>query len=124
MQGDYFSDADGQLLRITASSSDTTVATVSETAGTVTITGKETGTATITVTATDDIAAPATQTFTVTVKNPPVAVGTIPDIEGPRQSGWNDYCLKWLLQRSRGADVDLFGVLFGHLLRVGVCQFF
>ena len=79
---DYFSDVDGQMLGITASSSDTTVATVSETAGTVTITGNDTGTATITVTATDRIAAPATQTFTVTVKNPPTAVGTMPDISG------------------------------------------
>ena len=76
---DYFNDVDGQMLGITASSSDTTVATVSETAGTVTITGNDTGTATITVTATDGIAAPATQTFTVTASNPPTTVGTIPN---------------------------------------------
>ncbi len=75
----YFSDADGHILGITASSSDTTVATVSETAGKVTITGNDAGTATITVTATDDIAAPATQTFTVTASNPPTTVGTIPN---------------------------------------------
>ena len=78
----YFNDPDGQELNISASSSDTTVATVTENSGMLTITGKNTGTATITVTATDPFNSVATQTVAVSVKNPPTAVGTMPDIAG------------------------------------------
>ena len=78
----YFNDPDGQELNISASSSDTTVATVTEESGTLTITGKALGTATITVTGTDPFDSVATQTITVSVKNPPTAVGTIPNISG------------------------------------------
>ena len=78
----YFSDPDGQELNISLSSSDTTVATVTEESGTLTITGKALGTATITVTATDPFDSVATQTIAVSVKNPPTTVGTIPNISG------------------------------------------
>ena len=78
----YFSDPDEQMLRITAESSNTNVATVTELKGTLTITGKAIGTATITVTATDPFDLTATQTISVSVKNPPTAVGTIPNISG------------------------------------------
>ena len=78
----YFSDPDEQMLRITAESSNTNVATVTELKGTLTITGKAIGTATITVTATDPFDLTATQTIAVSVKNPPTAVGTIPNISG------------------------------------------
>ena len=78
----YFNDPDGQELNISASSSDTTVATVTEESGTLTITGKALGTATLTVTATDPFDSVATQTIAVSVKNPPTTVGTIPAISG------------------------------------------
>ena len=78
----YFSDPDGQALHISVSSSNATVATVTEESGTLTITGKALGTATITVTATDPFDSAATQTIAVSVKNPPTAVGTIPNISG------------------------------------------
>ena len=77
----YFNDADQQPLTYTASSSNTGIATVSVSGANVSITGKTLGTATVTVTANDTFAT-ATQSITVNVKNPPTAVGTIPDIEG------------------------------------------
>ena len=78
----YFSDPNNDTLTYSATSSDTSIATVSVSTATVTITGVAAGTATITVTATDPGGLTATQTFTVTVVQPnraPVAVGTIPD---------------------------------------------
>ena len=82
---DYFSEPEGQALTYTATSSDTAIATVSALNGTLTITGKDAGTsatATITVTAADPYNLTATQTISVSVKSPPTAVGTIPDISG------------------------------------------
>ena len=78
---DYFSDADEQPLVYTATSSNTGIATVSMSSSNLSITGKALGTATITVTA-DDSFTTTTQTITVNVKNPPTAVGTIPNISG------------------------------------------
>ena len=77
----YFNDADEQSLVYTATSSNTAVATVDVSGANVSITGKVLGTATITVTANDTFAT-ATQSITVNVKNPPTAVGTIPNISG------------------------------------------
>ena len=118
----YFNDPDGEELNISVSSSDTTVATVTENSGTLTITGDNIGTATITVTATDPFNSVATQTIAISVKNPPTAVGTIPAIVGAVNQAGTTITLKWLLQRTRGADVDLLGILFEHLLCVGVYQ--
>ena len=89
----YFSEPEGQKLTYSASSSDTTAATVSENNGTVTITGNDTGTATITVTATDPYGLTATQTIAVSSKNPPTAVGTIPDISGAVNQAGRDIAL-------------------------------
>ena len=78
----YFSDADGDTLTYTASSSDTAKATVSVSSATVSITAVASGTATITVTATDPGSLTATQTFSLTVNpqnNAPTTNGTIPD---------------------------------------------
>ena len=77
----YFSDVDEQPLVYTATSSNTGIATVSVSSSNLSITGKDNGTATITVTA-DDSFTTVTQTITVNVKNPPTAVGTIPNISG------------------------------------------
>ena len=76
---DYFNAIDMSELTYTAVSSDTTKVTVSLSGGTLTlmpVVGN--GTSTITTRATDPNAAFATQTFTVTLKGPPVAHGTIP----------------------------------------------
>ena len=75
-----FSDPDGDALTYGATSSDTSVATVSVTGSEVTYTGVAAGSVTVTVTATDPSGSEATQQFTVTVargNQPPVAVGTI-----------------------------------------------
>ena len=63
----YFSDANGDDLSYTASSSDTAVATLSVSFAAVTVNHVGAGTATITITATDPGGLSATQTFTVTV---------------------------------------------------------
>lgn len=71
----YFSDADNDTLTYTASSANTTVATISVSGNTLTITGVSIGTALISVTASDSKAT-ASQSFTLTVTNsvPTVAV--------------------------------------------------
>ena len=77
-----FSDPDGDDLTYTATSSDTTVATVATEGAMVTITAVGAGSDTITVTATDPGELSATQEFVVTVteaNEPPVAEGTIDD---------------------------------------------
>ena len=75
-----FSDPEDQLLTLSATSSDTSKATVNVSGAEVGITGLAAGSATITVTATDTYSATATQTFSVTVEpnSAPVKVGTIP----------------------------------------------
>lgn len=76
----YFSDPDGNTLTYSATSSNTSIATVSTSDATVTITAVAAGTATISVRATDPGNASTTQNFSVTVKpsNIPVPVGTMP----------------------------------------------
>ncbi len=78
-----FSDPDGDELTYTATSSDTTVATVATEGAMVTITAVGAGSATVTVTATDPGELSATQEFGVTVteaNEPPMAEGTIDDV--------------------------------------------
>ena len=76
----YFSDPDGNPLTYSATSSDTSIATVSTSGATVSITGVAGGSATITVTATDNSNATATQDISVTVisNRAPVQTDTIP----------------------------------------------
>ena len=76
----YFSDPDGNPLTYSATSSDTSKATVSLSDATLTITAVAAGSVTITVTAMDNSNATATQTFSVSVTSnrAPVAVGSIP----------------------------------------------
>ena len=78
----YFTDPDGDDLEYSATSSNTTVATVGTSGTTVTVAGEALGQATVTVTARDPGDRTATQRFTVTVRATnlaPEAVGTIPD---------------------------------------------
>ena len=78
----YFNDIDGDALTYTASSSDTTVATVSVAGNTLTVTPVKVGTATITLTGTDPGGLSATHDFSLTVapeNRAPTTVGTIPD---------------------------------------------
>ena len=97
----YFNDADEQPLIYTATSSNTAVATVSMSSANVSITGKTLGTATVTVTANDTFAT-ATQSITVNVKNPPTAVGTIPDIAGAVNQAGRDITLSGYFSEPTG----------------------
>ena len=77
----YFTDPDGDHLEYTATSSNTSVATVGTSDTTVTVTGEALGTATITVTARDPSDRTATQRFTATVRSTneaPETAGSIP----------------------------------------------
>ena len=76
----YFSDPDGNTLTYSATSSNTSITTVSMSDATLTITAVAAGSATIRVKATDPGNASTTQSFSVTVKpsNIPVPVDTIP----------------------------------------------
>ncbi|MCY3944496.1 MAG: Ig-like domain-containing protein, partial [Gemmatimonadetes bacterium] len=78
----YFSDPDGDVLTYTASSSNTSIATVSVSGDIVQVTAVAAGNATVTVTATDPDELSAEQTFTVTVPNQgPEAGEPIEDID-------------------------------------------
>ncbi|MCY3942730.1 MAG: Ig-like domain-containing protein [Gemmatimonadetes bacterium] len=78
----YFSDPEGDALTYTASSSNTSIATVSVSGATAHVKGIAAGNATVTVTATDPDGLSADQAFTVTVPNRgPVAGEPIEDIE-------------------------------------------
>ncbi|MCQ3804015.1 MAG: Ig-like domain-containing protein, partial [Acidimicrobiia bacterium] len=79
-----FSDADGDVLTVTASSSDEYVARVSVSAdySTLTATARNRGTATVTVTASDGNGGEVSVTFSVTVKAAPVVASPIADISG------------------------------------------
>ena len=77
----YFSDADGDTLAYTATSSNTTKVTATVFSTTLTITPVAVGTSLITVTARDG-SSNATQTFSVVVDVPntaPITVGSMPD---------------------------------------------
>ena len=74
----HFSDPDGDTLAYTAASSDTALAAVSVSEGTVVVTGVAVGSVTVTVTATDTEGLVAEQGFAATVPNrAPEAVGTV-----------------------------------------------
>ncbi len=75
-----FSDPDDDILSYSASSSDTTVATVSVSGSIMTITPGVNGTSTVTVIATDPGGLTASQTSTATVSRAPVTSGTIPKL--------------------------------------------
>ena len=77
-----FSDADGDALTITATSSAESVATVSVAAdqSALTVAAQARGTATITVSASDDNGGTVSDSFTVTVKAAPVVAAAIDDV--------------------------------------------
>ena len=80
----YFSDDNGaaDTLTYSATSSDTTAATVSISAETLSLTATAAGTATVTVTATDLSDATATQTFSVTAGDNNAPTGSTIPIQG------------------------------------------
>ena len=79
---EHFTDPDGDPLEYSATSSDTTRATVVVSGSTVAVNGTAVGSATVTVTARDTAGLAAEQRFEVTVPNrTPEAVGTIADRE-------------------------------------------
>ena len=107
-----FSEADGDAIVYSASSSDTAKATASVSGSKVTITAVDGGSATITVTADDGQGSSATQTIAVTVNRRPTASGsvsaqTVSVGKGQRHGG-----CQWQLQRPRRRYFDLLGVHF------------
>ena len=77
-----FSDADGDMLTLTGSSANTSLATLSinNSNHMLTITGVAPGTVDATITATDDVGASVSDTFTITVKTMPVVAATFPSV--------------------------------------------
>ena len=73
-----FSDPDGDVLEYSASSSDTSVATVNVSGAMLTVTPGLNGTSTVTVIATDPGGLTASQTLKATVSHAPLTSGTIP----------------------------------------------
>ena len=86
----YFSGPVGETLTYSATSSNTSIATVSVSDATVTITGVAAGSATISVQAADTNNASATQTISVRVysNRAPITVGTIPTLQIAQT--WNE----------------------------------
>ena len=84
--GSYFSDADGDSMTYSASSNTTYKATVSLSGATLTVNGKEAGDAKIKVTAEDSQGASTSQTFKVTVTNPPSQADVVPGLSAQEQS--------------------------------------
>ena len=74
-----FSDPDGDVLTLSATTSDASVVTVSVTGTQLMVAGVSPGTATVTVTARDPGGLTASYTITVSVNGPPVLTDSIPD---------------------------------------------
>ena len=90
-----FSDADDDTLTIIAVSSDDAKATASVASdySTLTVTAKARGAATITVTADDGNGGSVSDSFTVTVKAPPVVASALADISGLEEAATQDVSL-------------------------------
>ena len=103
---DYFNDPDGDTLTYTSNTSHTAVVTVSPSGSPVVITPVAAGTATITVTASDGELI-ATQSFTVTVTDPPVQ-NQAPEVTNSfnRQNFRVDDAPKWRNLSSYFSDPD------------------
>ena len=84
--GSYFTDADGDAMTYTASSNTTYKATVSLSGATLTVNGVEAGSAEISVTATDSRGDSASQTFGVTVNDPPSQADAVPGLSSDELS--------------------------------------
>ena len=81
----YFSDADGDSMTYSASSNTTYKATVSLSGATLTVNGKEAGDAKIKVAAEDSQGASTSQTFKVTVTDPPSQADVVPGLSAQEQ---------------------------------------
>ena len=84
--GSYFTDADGDAMTYAASSNTTYKATVSLSGATLTVNGIEAGSAEISVTATDSRGDSASQTFGVTVNDPPSQADAVPGLSSDELS--------------------------------------
>ena len=107
----YFSDADGDTLDITASSSDATVATAMvDSNGKIAVTGVAVGSTTVTVTADDGSGGMVSQKFMVTVEaadtTPRAPRGVMASIDATAPDG-TDVIVTW----TDGANAEAHGVL-------------
>ena len=99
-----FSDADNDVLTVTAASSDETRATVSVSAdySSLTVSAQGRGTATITVTASDGRGGTVQDAFTVTVKAAPVVASGIGDVSGLEAGDTRDVSLSGVFSDADG----------------------
>ena len=99
-----FSDADGDSLTITASSSNDAVATVSVAAGysSLTVNARSRGTAAITVTAADGNGGTVTDTFAIRVKAAPVVASAISNLSGLVTGATQDVSLSGVFSDADG----------------------
>jgi len=104
-----FSDADGDALKVTASSSDESVATVAVSAdySTLTVSAKSRGTATITVTAADGYGGTVEDSFTVTVKAAPVVASAIADVSELKVEATQEVSLSGVFRDADGDSLTI-----------------
>ena len=104
-----FDDPDGDSLTITAQSSSTSTATasVSSDQSMVTVSARARGKATITVTANDGNGGSVADTFTVTVKAPPVVTSPISDIPSMEEGSNQDVSLSGVFSDPDGDTLVL-----------------
>ena len=104
-----FDDPDGDSLTITAQSSSTSKATasVSSDQSMVTVSARARGKATITVTANDGNGGSVADTFTVTVKAPPVVASAISDIPSMEEGSNQDIALSGVFSDPDGDSMVL-----------------
>ena len=99
-----FSDADSDVLTVTAASSAESVATVSVAPdySTLTVSARARGTATITVTADDGNGGTVSDTFTVRVKAAPVVASAITDVTGLEEGATQEVSLAGVFSDADG----------------------
>ena len=107
-----FSDADNDLLTVTAGSSNEVVATVgvASDGSSLTVTAKARGTATITVTASDGNGGTVDDSFTVTVKAAPVVASAISEVSGLEAGATRDVSLSGVFSDPDGDSLTITAV--------------
>ncbi|MCY4440164.1 MAG: Ig-like domain-containing protein, partial [Deltaproteobacteria bacterium] len=104
-----FSDADGDALKVTTSSSAESVASVAVSAdySTLTVSAKSRGTATVTVTAADGYGGTVEDAFTVTVKAAPVVASAISDVSGLEAGSTREVSLSGVFSDADGDSLTI-----------------